>query len=410
MVFRPTGPYTMLVVNGEQGTGKSVLCRIARALVDPNKAPLRRPPRDDRDLMIAACNGWVVAYDNLSGVGPNLSDALCSLATGGGFATRELYTDDEEKLFQASRPIIINGIDNLTNRSDLLDRAISLHLPPIHASGRKTEAEITQAFDEMQPRLLGALFTAVSVALRNVATTNCPDLPRMADAAMWVTAAEPGLGLAPGAFLQAYAACRLDNDEAVVQTSAVGLAVTGLMYSNPFWEGTAQELLDNLENNHSSEKLRKRLDWPRTPRKLTNDLRRLAPNLREIGINVEFLGEQGHEKKRLIRMKRAEIEQPASPAPPAATLETMAGNGLTGDRAGHAGRAGGEIPPCSKAGGEVDDDYERQERQAMLEFDGGLSPAEAAIQACREIADRQGTSADNCTGAEKDETAPNITP
>jgi hypothetical protein len=74
--------------------------------------------------MIAANNAWVIAYDNLSGITPSLSDALCSLATGGGFATRQNYTDDEEAIFQAERPILINGIDELAIRPDLLDRCV----------------------------------------------------------------------------------------------------------------------------------------------------------------------------------------------------------------------------------------------------------------------------------------------
>ena len=61
--------------------------------------------------MIAATNGWVVALDNLSHLSTWLSDALCRLATGGGFSTRELYTHDEEKLFDAQRPVILNGIE-----------------------------------------------------------------------------------------------------------------------------------------------------------------------------------------------------------------------------------------------------------------------------------------------------------
>lgn len=84
-------------------SAKSTLCRLVRGLIDPNKAPLRAKPREERDLMIAANNGWIIAYDNLSRVSPQLSDALRRLSTGGGFATRELYSDDEERIFQVIR-------------------------------------------------------------------------------------------------------------------------------------------------------------------------------------------------------------------------------------------------------------------------------------------------------------------
>ena len=83
--WRPSGPFPILVANGEMGAGKSVFSRMLRTIIDPSVAPVRSAPRDERDLVIAASNAWVLGYDNLSGVAPWASDALCRLATGGGF-------------------------------------------------------------------------------------------------------------------------------------------------------------------------------------------------------------------------------------------------------------------------------------------------------------------------------------
>jgi len=74
-----------------------------RALVDPNVAAVRGPPREEGDLFIAGNNGHLLAFDNLSDLSPWTSDALCRLASGGSFAVRQLYTDNEEVLFQAAR-------------------------------------------------------------------------------------------------------------------------------------------------------------------------------------------------------------------------------------------------------------------------------------------------------------------
>jgi integrase len=161
--LRPDRPFLILAVNGEQGSAKSTLCRMARAPLDPNISPLRRPPRDDRDLMIAASNGWVVGYDNLSGIRPELSDTLCCLATGGGFGTRELYTDDDEKLFAAMRPVLVNGIEDLATRADLLDRALTLTLPVISDERRRDEGGLWRQYEEVRPRVLGALLDALTV-------------------------------------------------------------------------------------------------------------------------------------------------------------------------------------------------------------------------------------------------------
>ena len=131
--LRPQGPFPVLALHGEQGSAKSTTVRVLRELIDPNVAPLRSEPRNGRDLAIAANNGWVLAYDNLSAISDWLSDAFCRIATGGGFSTRELYSDTDEVLIDAQRPLALNGIAELATRPDLLDRALPLYLPRIIA-------------------------------------------------------------------------------------------------------------------------------------------------------------------------------------------------------------------------------------------------------------------------------------
>ena len=146
-VLRNCGPYPVLVLAGEQGSAKSTLAAILRALLDPNSAPLRALPREDRDLFIAATNSHVLAFDNVSGLPSWISDTLCRLATGGGFAVRQLYTDQDEVLFDATRPVILNGIEDVVTRPDLADRAIFLTLEPIPDDQRRPEKELWAAFD-----------------------------------------------------------------------------------------------------------------------------------------------------------------------------------------------------------------------------------------------------------------------
>jgi hypothetical protein len=81
-------------------------------------------------LFIAASNGHVLAFDNLSGLPPWLSDTLCRLTSGGAFSTRRPFTDQDEILFALARPVILNGIEDVITRPDLADRAILLTLAP----------------------------------------------------------------------------------------------------------------------------------------------------------------------------------------------------------------------------------------------------------------------------------------
>jgi hypothetical protein len=304
--MRPNGPYPILVLTGEQGSAKSTACRLVRALVDPNEAPLRAEPRDKRDLAIMANNSWLVAMDNVSSLPHWLSDALCRLSTGGAFSTRALWTDDEERLFSAQRPVLLNGISDFVTHGDLADRAIGIALPRIDEAARRTERELWAEFDAARPRLFGALLDAVSCALRRLPETRLPWLPRMADAVMWATAAEPALGLHDGAFLAAYDGARESAAEAVLEASLVAPYLAALAAAGG-WMGTASALLSRLEELAGD--AARRPGWPKRPNSLSAELRRLAPELRRAGVAVDFARAGGRSRTRLVIIEGA---KPAS--------------------------------------------------------------------------------------------------
>jgi len=231
----PRGPYPVLAMFAEQGSGKSTAGRLLRGLVDPNSAPLRAEPRDARDLMIAANNSLCVVYDNLSHIPPWLSDALCRLSTGGGFATRELYTDQDEVIFDSQRPVLLSSIEDIANRSDLLDRCLVVRLAAIPEERRRPESELMQAYREMQPKLFGALLDAVSMAIKRLPSMKLQRLPRMADFALWVCAAERALGWEPGTFLAAYGENRESANEVAIESSPVGLPLLELLQDRGRW-------------------------------------------------------------------------------------------------------------------------------------------------------------------------------
>jgi hypothetical protein len=199
-----SGPYPIMIFQGEQGTAKSTTARALKNLVDPGHSPLQTAPRDIRDFMISASNSWCLSFDNLSNLPPWLSDAHCRISTGGGISNRELYTNSDETILDAMRPQILNGIDSLVSRADLASRAILLELPQIENGRRRPEKDLWKAFDAAQPGILRAVFNALSAALANVHGVKLSELPRMADFAIWVVAAEMALPWKPGTFLAAY--------------------------------------------------------------------------------------------------------------------------------------------------------------------------------------------------------------
>jgi hypothetical protein len=139
MKFRPRGPYPVDVLTGRQGSGKTTRARVIRALVDPSSADTRSAPREIRDLQIAASNEWLPIFDNMSRLPEWLSDGLCCMSTGGAMRTRELYSDADEAIFAAMRPLMLTSITEVVERPDLLDRAIIYDLPEITKHQRKTE-------------------------------------------------------------------------------------------------------------------------------------------------------------------------------------------------------------------------------------------------------------------------------
>ncbi len=299
--FNPDGPYPVLVLQGEQGSAKSTTVRVLRSVVDPAVEPLRAPPRDERDLAIAASGNWTPALDNLSGVKPWLSDALCRLATGGGFATRELYSDDREVLFSQKRPVILNGIDRLAVAGDLRDRSLIVELPPIPPEKKRTESGFYRQLEEVRPKVLGALLDAVSAALRNLHTVQLEELPRMADFAVWVIAAEEALGWEPGAFMEAYAGNRSAATGLALDDDPVVAAVRELVSNESTWSGTSTELLTKL-TDIVDEEIRRARSWPPAANALSNRMKRIAPALREVGIEYEERTE-GREKKRIKTLR-----------------------------------------------------------------------------------------------------------
>lgn len=297
--LRPRGPYPILALNGEQGSAKSTASRLVRSLIDPNAVMLRTAPRDERDLVISARNGWCLAFDNLSGLPPWLSDSLCRLSTGGGFSARQLYSDADEILIDVSRPVVINGLDAIATRPDLADRSVVVTLELIQDCHRRTEGALWREFAAAAPGILGALLDATACALANVHSVRLAILPRMADHAVWLEAASPALNWPPGQYVDEYIRAR----NAIVASAADASPVSSMLMSFidkcGSWSGTASALLAELNREADSQVTRSR-QWPNNAIAMGNEITRQAPALRARGYTVERL--PGHKNGRLIKL------------------------------------------------------------------------------------------------------------
>jgi len=282
--LHPTGPYPILIVQGEQGSGKSELCRMVKSLVDPSAANKLLSPKSEVDLMLIAKNQHVSLYDNLSGMKGDISDAICALLTGGGFATRQFYTNGSLYVNSQCSPVIINGISDIVHRPDLLDRSISVYLSSMPENKRKTEREIRSEFEALHPYLLHELLEIVSCAIKHFDEVPDPKSVRMIDAARWLVAAEQSGRFPENALLNAFVDSQREVLEDTLFNNSFVTALLGSIEEKPY-EGYVGELYDDLCGSQGRNKEK---GWPQASSGVVRYLNRLIPGLRKIGVEVEI--------------------------------------------------------------------------------------------------------------------------
>ncbi len=293
------GPFPILGLHGEAGSAKTTAARVFRKMVDPNVAPSRGQAKDPRDLMIAANNGWQLSFDNLSYLPAWFSDCLCRLSSGAGFSTRQLYTDSGEVLFEGQRPIVLNGIEELATRTDLIDRSILLELPVIRQY--REEQKFWKQFEAAQPKLLGALLDVAVQAIQELPNVKLTEQPRMADFAKLGTAIEPALGLKSGTFLRAYTSNRKKASRVALDASPIANRICELAVKG--WTGTATQLLSEL-NSTADEEVRRTKSWPKSPRVLSGMLKRLNTAFRTVGTEVESSRDDTRMRNRELSIRK----------------------------------------------------------------------------------------------------------
>lgn len=289
--LRDRGPCPVLVLTGEQGSGKSTCTAMLQALIDPTALPPRGLPLEDRELTAAGREGHLLAFDNLSDMPPWCADALCRRVGGAGIA----------------RPVILNGIADLMGRADLADRALVINLRAIATRERRSEVDLWSAFEAERPRLLGVLLTAVAVGLQRVGTIRSPALPRLADFVLWASACQTALWPA-GTFRAAYDANRHGTVVDAIESDPLANILISLTEEHETWQGTASDLMDELKPSFVGKRLKRA--WPANARVLAGRVRQLASLLRPFGVEVSF-GRHPATRARLIRLS---VDPPARPA------------------------------------------------------------------------------------------------
>lgn len=283
--LRPDTAYPIVELIGDQGSGKSTTADRIRRFIDPNAVNLRSAPKSTEDIFVGARNNHMVCLNNLSRLTDEAQDALCNLATGGGFASRKLYTNDEETTYETKRPALLNGINAVATRPDLVSRVVRLTCPPLDGNGRRMDdRELEQVFTDKAPRALSFLLETMVAALAYLPQVKLTDEPRLLDYAKLGVSIGQVLDPVNGAsqFEARYKQQREDAAVAVLDGMPVILALLGYLAEHSWFNGTYQQLLLNLESMTRSTDA----GWPRSARGLSEAIGRAKPTLTLLGWRV----------------------------------------------------------------------------------------------------------------------------
>ena len=281
----PSAPVPAPFLTGPQGAGKSTAGRMLVRIIEGMSGDLRRAPKDEENLITAVAAGWVTALDNLSHLGPDLSDAMCCIVTGAESIKRALFTDGDVVRSRYRRPLLLTGIDVGVIRPDLAERLLPLRLERPRV--RRTEDELWAEYAPVLPVMLGSLLD-LTVKVRATQADTPTDL-RMADFANLCAQLDAATSMG---VLDAYRASLDDLNDDVIEGDL--LAQTVLKHAADIAPGTAvrmtsAEWLHGLTQLYSGEDFRPLpKGWPTTGKVLSDRLKRLQPVLAARGVLVDW--------------------------------------------------------------------------------------------------------------------------
>jgi hypothetical protein len=266
-------PIPILGLLGPYGAGKSYLAKLLVQLVDPAPAPLRRLPSKRADWPIVINGSRVLGLDNVSRLSLDVSDDICGAVTGSGNQTRQLYTDDDQIIFNYRRGFVLTSIDPGAMQGDLADRLMIANLPQMSELTRRTERDMDARIRTLLPRLSGALFDSVARVLAN--PVELERMPRMADAAQIMAALDAQQRGSD--VLQTYKKSQASAVSRVLESDPVAETLLRFMRQKARWAGTPTELYNEIARTTTLPDH----NWPANAQKLSERLTRLTPALRQ---------------------------------------------------------------------------------------------------------------------------------
>jgi hypothetical protein len=279
-------PRPILLATGVMGAGKSTATRVVKRLMDPTSS--EAITIDRRDFLQKASHCYIMMLDNQNSLPEWALDTLCRLVTGESDSKRVLYTDDEDLIWAMKRGVLLNGINPPSERSDVQDRTLPIELERIDKRKRLPEDDFWMQFAFEVPELLGAVFTALSGALRKRESVQLEERPRLADWGLYAAALYESQGWAVKTFEADWQRVEEAQQQGTLDGSVVAQAVILYMRDKEHVEQPASKLHKLLEDFSETVDLDVRADqgWPKTGRTLWKRIREVTPLLEAYGIKA----------------------------------------------------------------------------------------------------------------------------
>jgi hypothetical protein len=313
-LFVPGIQKAIQMLHGDQGAAKTTFQELEKMLVDPSSIRTLAFPRDTNEFIQKLAHNYIAYFDNVSVIKEWVSDILCRAVTGSGFSKRQLYTDDDDIIYNFRRCVGFNGINLGATKADLLDRGLIIELSKISKTARREEKEIWREFEEIKPKLLGYIFDVLVKVLAKFDSVKLSELVRMADFARVCETISRCIGNKDMAFIEAYNRNIQLQTQQVLESNIIAPIVVKFMENKSRWIGTATELLGYMEDIAESLRINtKSRAYPKSPQVLTKKLNEIKATLGEIGISITK-GKDSGTKMRFIEI--CKIPSPSSPSSP----------------------------------------------------------------------------------------------
>lgn len=294
--YIPDANTPLLLLTGEQGVGKSSFSTMVGSLISPQELKKNKFPRKVDDLAVMLNGRKFIAFDNASYISEQQSNLLCQCITKGSYSKRSLYSDGRLYTIALDGIILINGIENFVERTDLLSRCLCFELQKPEKI--MTDNCLQEYFEKYKPYLLDYIFYIVSEVMADTQRNEEEFCIRLA--AFEETAIKIGRALfdADASYVrELLTQNKTEVDMESVESSPVVVVIREFMRNRKEWSGSVWDFYQELLDFATDVGLNNRF-FPKSPSSFSKKMNSIATTLAMAGIS--FTKQKTSSCKKLI--------------------------------------------------------------------------------------------------------------